>query len=96
MFNNVKKINDKGEQSKEFGIFIDRRASTPITIGNRIETKSPEYTPLKTEKDSKLLGLFKIKDNYFREQPNSAIKNSDSAVDIKSNGLSEIETNEKK
>lgn len=66
VFDNVKKLSDKSEQSKEFGAFIDRRASSPITIGTKIEPKSPDYTPLKTDKDSRLMGMFKIRDDYFK------------------------------
>lgn len=69
VFQDVKKMSNVETQSKEFGNFIDQRASNPITI-NRKLTVIGHQDPSPTLPDRKASlkreeSIFKIKEDYF-------------------------------
>jgi len=56
-------------QSKEFGNFIDQRASTPITINRKLTMVAEVPTPTKLDRMAQTIkreeSIFKIKEVYF-------------------------------
>ena len=77
VFNEVKNMSERSSQALEFGNFIDKRASNPVTIDKKFVTSSQDVSPSKERKGSlKRESMFKIKEDYFIGNFGESVKSS--------------------